>query len=271
VLEAELGVRLLQRTTRQLAPTEAGQRYFTRVEPLLEELDAVEAAATGTDETPRGTLRLTAPLTFAQLNLMPLLPRFASLYPDLNFELVLTDALTDLVAERIDVGIRLGRFADSSMVASKLCEMPYALCASPAWIEQHGRLRVPADLEGLPVVRFPVSGVAATWRFRKKGKVVEVPLTSRLSGANGVALRMAAEAGMGATLLPRWNVAEALAKGTLVQLLPEWQATVSQFDGAAWLIYPSRAFLPAKVRVFSEWIKGEYKDGAPADRAASRR
>src|SRR5512147_2899203 len=125
-LEEALGVRLLQRTTRRLAMTEAGQRYLERVEPLLEELEAAESVAAGGGETPRGTLRITAPLTFAQLLLVPSLPRFAEQHPGLSFELVLTDALVDLVAERIDVGIRLGRIQDSSMVASRLCHMRYA-------------------------------------------------------------------------------------------------------------------------------------------------
>lgn len=270
-LERRIGARLLQRTTRRLAPTEAGQRYFERIEPLLEELEAAEALAAGGGQVPRGTLRITAPLTFAQLSLVPALPRFAERYPQLSFELVLTDALVDYIAERIDVGIRLGRIPDSSMVATRLCRMPYALCASPAYLRWRGTPRRPPDLSKHDVVRFPLAGVGAAWRFRRGRRVVQVPVSSRLSAANGVALRIAAEAGMGITLLPRWNVARQLEEGTLVELLPEWTATASEFDGAAWLLYPSRAFLPAKVRAFVDWVKDEFRDGPPLEGAPSRR
>jgi DNA-binding transcriptional LysR family regulator len=264
-LEDTLGARLLQRTTRRLAPTEAGRRYFERIEPLLEELEAAEAAAAGGADVPRGTLRLTAPLTFAQLHLVPLLPRFAERYPEISFELVLTDTLVDLVAERIDVAIRIGRIGDSSMVASRLCDMRHTLCASPAYVKRRGAPRHPSDLSSHDVLRFPVPGVGAVWRFRRGGRVVEVPVSPRLGVANGLALRIAAEAGMGITLLPHWNVARQVAAGALVKLLPEWAATVSEFDGAAWLLYPSRAFLPAKVRVFVDWVKAELRDGRLAE------
>jgi DNA-binding transcriptional LysR family regulator len=270
-LETELRVRLFQRTTRQLAPTEAALTYFERVEPLLGELDAAAALVGDRADSPRGTLRVTAPITFAQHNLMGLLPELAQRYPELAFDLILTDELVDLVSQRIDVAIRLGRLRESSLVAHRLCDLVYVAAASPAFLRAHRRIESPLDLERVPCLRYPVAGYPARWRFRRPGAgddaVTEVSVRGPVTTANGEALRQCAVAGLGVALLPRWNLADALHRGALVPVLAEYQATVSEFDGAAWLLYPSRRYLPRKVRVFADLLREHFRDGAPAERA----
>jgi DNA-binding transcriptional LysR family regulator len=150
--------------------------------------------------------------------------------------------------------------------------MRYTLCASPRYLARRGRPKHPEALSEHDALRFPVSGVGASWHFRKgRGRVLSVPVSSKLVAANGVALRQAAVAGMGIALLPSWNVAEAVAEGALVRLLPEWTGTVSDFDVAAWVLYPSRRQVPAKVQAFIDWLKGEFQHGAPSERSLGAR
>jgi DNA-binding transcriptional LysR family regulator len=276
-LEDQLGVRLFHRTTRQLAPTEAALAYFDRVSPLVDELERAAQIAADAGDRPRGTLRITAAVTFAQENLVPLLPELARRYPALDFDLRLTDAFLDLVEERIDLAVRLGKLAESSLIAHRLCDMVYAACASPAYLRRRGRPKTPAALADHDCLRYPIPGRGASWRFRPgDGPVVEVPVRSRVVATNGVALRQCAIAGMGVLLLPRWNVAEALRSGELIDLFPDHDATASEFDLAAWLVYPSRSYLPVKVRVVADFLKDKFARGAPAEhglpaRARARR
>ncbi|HEU4403865.1 MAG TPA: LysR family transcriptional regulator [Polyangiaceae bacterium] len=266
-LEGALGARLFQRTTRKLSPTEAAVAYFERVAPLLDELERAGQLAVDSAEAPRGTLRVTAPVTFAQLNLTPLLPEFARRHPDLAFELLLTDASLDLVQERVDVAVRMGRLADSSLIAHRLCAMAYTLCASPAYLRRRGRPQEPADLARHDCLVYPVPGYGVRWRFRPEGggDVIEVPVRGRVSASNGVALRQCAVAGMGIALTPRWNVARELCEGALVALLPGYEATVSEFGLSAWALYPSARYVPRKVRAFVDFLKQKFRGGAPAE------
>jgi DNA-binding transcriptional LysR family regulator len=271
-LEEHLGVRLFNRTTRQLSPTEAAMAYFDRVEPMIEELERAALAAIDSGETPRGTLRLSASVTFAQMNLVPLLPEFARHFPELNLDLVLTDKLLDLVEERIDLSVRLGRLAESSLIANRLCDMVYVVCASPEYLRRKGRPKTPTDLAHHDCLRYPVQGYGARWRFQgSDGPVFEVPVSGRVVATNGVALRQCAVGGMGILMLPRWNVAEELRSGALVELFLEFRATASEFDTAAWIVYPSRSYLPLKVRVFADFLKEKFKHGAPAELGLVRR
>lgn len=265
-LEEQLGVRLFNRTTRHLSPTDAALAYFDRIEPMVEELERAALVAADSGDTPRGTLRITAAVTFAQMNLVPLLPEFASRYPELTFELLLTDKFLDLVEERVDLAIRLGRLADSSLIAHRLCDMVYAVCASPDYLRRNGRPKAPAELEDHECLRYPVQGYGAKWRFRKGGgAVTEVPVRGRVIATNGVALVQCAAAGMGVLMLPRWNVAHELRSGALVDLFPEYEGTASEFDIAAWMIYASRSYLPLKVRTFAAFLKEKFAQGAPAE------
>ncbi|MEM1415188.1 MAG: LysR family transcriptional regulator [Myxococcota bacterium] len=256
-LEDALGARLVQRSTRGLSPTEAGARYAARVTPLLAELRDATDALRDTQQAPRGVLRVTGPLTFSQLHVIPHLPELAERHPELRFEILLGDRLVDLVAERIDVAIRLANPGDASLIGTRLAPMVYALTASPAYLAARGTPASPEALREHDCLRYPVTGQAARWRFRSgpEAEVVEVPIAGRFVVGNGLALRQLAVAGLGITLLPRWNVAGELARGELVEVLPELEVTASRFGLSAWALYPSRDHLPAKVRVFVDFLR----------------
>lgn len=262
-LERDLGARLLSRTTRRLELTEAGARYVERLTPLLEELERANAMVRDAAERPAGHLRISAPVTFGQLVLAALLPRFAARHPGLTFELRLESALVDLVADRIDVAVRLGRLADSTLVARRLCAMRYVACASPSYLSLRGAPRQPDELAEHECLRFPVPGRPARWRFRAAGgAIAEVAVAGRVIATNGVVLRALAVAGMGVVVLPRWNVAAQLARGELVEVLPDHDCTASEFDLAAWAVYPSRAYLPLKVRAFVDHLAAHLENSA---------
>ncbi|CAN5454261.1 LysR family transcriptional regulator [soil metagenome] len=269
-LEEELGVRLFHRTTRNLSPTEAALAYFDRIEPMITELEKAALVAIDSGETPRGLLRITAAVTFAQMNLVPLLPEFAEKHPGLRFELILTDKLLDLVEERIDLAVRLGRLSESTLIAHRLCDMVYVVCASPRYLRHKGRPKAPEDLERHECLRYPVQGYGSRWRFRKgDGDAFEVPVSGRVLATNGIALVQCAVAGMGVLMLPRWNVAAELRSGALVDLFPDYHATASEFDIAAWMLYPSRSYLPLKVRALADFLKQKFRHGAPAEAGLS--
>ncbi len=267
-IERQLGVRLFNRTTRHLSPTEAAAAYCDRIEPSIAELERATLAAGDSGDTVRGTLRITAAVTFAHVNIVPLLPEFARRHPQLGFELILTDAFVDLVAERIDVAVRLGRPADSSLIAQRLCDMVYVVCASPDYLRRNGRPKTPRELEHHECLRYlyPVQGYGPRWRFRRgDDPVFEVPVRGRIAATNGVALRQCAVAGMGILMLPRWNVADELRTGALVELFPDHIASAADFDVAAWMLFPSRAYLPRKVRAFTAFMKEKFAHGPPAE------
>jgi DNA-binding transcriptional LysR family regulator len=264
-LEQLLGVRLFHRTTRRLSPTAAALAYFERVEPVVDELERASLIAADAGDEPRGVLRITAPVTFAQINLVPLLPELSSRYPELSFELLLEDRLLDLVEARVDVAVRLGPLADSTLVAHRLCGMVYVACASPKYLARRGVPKTPNELQRHECLRYPVTGYGAKWRFREGERVTEVPVRGRVIAANFLALKQCAVGGMGVVLAPRWCVAEELESGTLVDLFPGTAAAVSEFDTAAWVLYPSRSYLPRKVRAFVDFLEDKFREGAPAE------
>jgi DNA-binding transcriptional LysR family regulator len=255
-LEEELGVRLFQRTTRQLSPTEAGMSYFGRIEPLVEEMQQAIDATVDLSGQLKGTLRVTASVSFGLKCLVPLLPEFGKMYPDLTVDLLLSDAVVDIFAERIDLAVRLGLLADSSLIAQQLMQTHYYVCASLQYLKQYGYPKKPNDIEQHNCLLFPLSGFRSRWIFRdKKGKESEVPVRGRTIVSNAIALQQCAIAGMGLTLLPNWLVDEDLRMGTLVNVFPNYNVTATNFNTAAWLIYPSRAYIPLKVRVFIDFLK----------------
>jgi len=255
-LEEELGVRLFQRTTRQLSPTEAGIAYFERIEPLVEEMQQAIAIATDISGQPKGVLRITTSTSFGKKCVVPLLPAFQAKYSDLTVDLLLTDAVVDLVAERIDLAIRLGLFSDSTLIAQQLMRTYYFVCASPQYLKKCGQLKKPSDLENHNCLLFPLEGFRSRWIFRDRNDdESEILVQGRTTISNAIALQQCAIAGMGLALLPNWLIDEDLQTGSLINVFPDYDVTATDFSTAAWLIYPSRAYVPLKVRVFIDFLK----------------
>ncbi|MBW4654387.1 MAG: LysR family transcriptional regulator [Kaiparowitsia implicata GSE-PSE-MK54-09C] len=255
-LEDELGFRLFQRTTRQVSLTEAGTAYFERIEPLVETLDQAAQAAVDLTARPNGTLRVTASVAFGLTCIVPYLSDFSARYPDLTVDLVLTDATLDLLAERIDLAVRLGLLADSTLIAQRLFPTRYCVCASPGYLKQWGTPTQPGDIAHHNCLRFPLAGFRTRWIFKDQtGTLSEIPVQGRLLISNAIALQHCAIAGMGLALLPHWLVGNALREGALINLFPDYSVTATEFNTAAWLVYPSRTYIPLKVLAFIDFMK----------------
>lgn len=255
-LEEELGIRLLQRTTRQLSPTEAGMAYFQRIEPLVEEMQQAIDVAADMSGQPKGTLRITASVSFGLKRIVPLLPDFRAMYPDLTIDLLLTDTTVDLFTERIDLAIRLGLLSDSTLIAQQLVKTRYFVCASPQYLQQKGHPKVPSDIDGYHCLLFPLAGFRSRWRFKQSDREeIEVFVQGHTIISNAIALQQCAISGMGLALLPNWLIEDDLRDGRLVNVFPSYDVTATEFNTAAWLVYPSRAYVPLKVRVFIDFLR----------------
>lgn len=256
LLEDDLGVRLFHRTTRSLTLTEAGELYLRRVEGVTQELDAARDEAVASTSGPNGVLRLTASVAFGMRCLAPLLPAFRTAFPGLKLELILTDANLDLVAERIDLAIRLGPSIAADVVGVKLFTTTYRVCASPAYLAKSLPLATPADITQHSCLLFSLPEFRTRWLFRDQtGAVTEVPVHGDIVISNAMALRDCALSGLGPVLLADWLISEDIKARRLLDLFPCHQVTATSFETAAWLLYPSRAFLPNKVRVTIDFLK----------------
>ena len=265
-LEAELGARLLQRTTRKLTPTEAGQTYFLRAQRILADLAEASAEIGQLQAMPRGKLRISAPMSFGVLHLTPALPAFLQDCPELEVDLSLSDRFVDLVEEGFDVAVRIGRLADSSLIARRITPIRRVVCASPAYLGRCGAPKQPADLTTHACLSH-LDMAAAEWRFRAPdGGTQIVKVTSRFRAGNGEALRTMALAGMGLVYLPTFFVGADLRAGTLVSVLDEHVPEDSALYGA----YPNGRHLSAKVRVFMDFLQRTFGPVPPWDRPAAK-
>ena len=257
-LEVELGVRLFHRTTRTMTLTEAGDIYLARVEPLAEELGHAFEAARQVAGPPRGLLRLTASVTFGQTRILPLLGEFRALYSDIALECLFTDANVDLVADRIDLAVRLAPTIEGDLIASKLMDTRYRVVASRDYLARGAPLTRPTDLKAHKVLRFNLRAFRDSWLFRDaSGNVESVPIDGDITLAPAGSLLDAAIAGLGPALLPNWLVDGAIRRDDLVDVFPDYQAAATTFDTAAWLVYPSRAFVPGKVRAMVNFLRAK--------------
>lgn len=255
-LEAELGVRLFQRSTRKMLLTEAGARLLDKVEALLEELRGALEEATSAAREPSGTLRITASVTFGHHCVLPLLKEFRSLYPKIKIDFVLSDDPLDLIASHIDLAIRLGPSISGNLIVTKLLDSHYRVVASPEYIASSAPILQPSDLAAHNCLLFPERIFAPLWQFKRPGEAPEtVPVRGDLILSTGDAIRQLALRGLGPALLPHWAILDALEEGRLIDLFPAYEAAAASFDSAAWLIYPSRDYLPKKVRVMIDYLK----------------
>ncbi len=260
-LEADLGVALLNRTTRRLALTEAGERYLERCRKILSEVEEADGEATALTVKPRGTLRVNAALSFSMQHVAPLIPEFLNRYPDLRLDLVLSDRFVDLVEEGVDVAIRIGRLSDSSLVARKLAESRRMVCGSPTYFARRGVPRHPRDLINHDCLRYTLLESGADWSFHEDGRAISVAVKGRLEVNNGDALRAAAIGGLGLCYLPAFMVCEDLAAGRLETVLDDFEPAPLGIHA----IYPTSRHLSAKVRAFVDFLVEQFATGAAWD------
>ncbi len=251
-LEERLGSRLLNRTTRRLSLTEAGEAFYSRAAAVVQAAQEAEQAAMDLAANPRGRLRVNAPMSFATAHLAPLIPRFAAAYPDIELEIDLNDRLVDLVEEGYDLAIRIGRLPDSSLVARRLAPSTHVICAAPAFLDAHGLPGKPEDLAGLPGLHYTLNrGTRLTFTGGRS-----VSLATRLRSNNGDLLREAAIGGMGILVSPTFIVWQALGEGRLVELLPG----ELQQGSAVHAVWPHRRLTPLKVRAFVDFLAERFGD-----------
>lgn len=255
-LEGALGVRLLSRTTRAVSATEAGQAYYDRLRPLLEEFDALDAAIRDASHAPRGRLRLTAPLTFGAMELAPALNDFAGQFPDIALDVSFSDRVVSLVDEGFDMAIRIGRPEDSSMIARKLCDVRILILAAPAWLAAHGTPRTPADLAGLDCIIDTNFREANRWPIRdSKGQPASVAIRGRIRYSNTEACLGAAVAGLGLACVPAFVAADALRAGQLQQVLTGHEPEPYMIHA----VYPHNRHLAGKVRALVDFLRRRYR------------
>ncbi|MFD1910645.1 LysR family transcriptional regulator [Halodurantibacterium flavum] len=247
--ERKLGARLLHRTTRQATLTEDGIAFLPHAEHVILAAEAARAALGREQATPRGTLRVAAPASFARMHIVPGLAAFCRRYPELSLDLRISDSIVDLVEGAFDVAVRYAELRDTSFVARRLAPDRRVLVASPEYIERRGRPRTPDDLAEHTCL---VVGTLDLWTFRgKDGAQIERRITPGLRINDGSAVRDAACSGLGVALMATWCAADELRSGALVPALPEYPLVSTQ---TLWALYPSSRELAPKVRVFIDWL-----------------
>jgi DNA-binding transcriptional LysR family regulator len=258
-LEEQLGIRLFQRSTRRMSLTEAGDIYVAQIEPLVAEFERARDMAASAVGDPRGLLRITASETFGHMRIVPLLKEFRQRYPLLQIEGLFTDANLDLFAERIDLAVRLAPAVEGNLIVAKLMDTHYRVVASPAYLAAHAPIRGPDDMASHEVLLFTLRAFRTRWIFRDAtGSEREVRIRGSITLSPAGSLRRAALNDLGPALLPDWLVDEDVARGDLVNLFPHWRVTATTFNTAAWLVYPSRSYLPNKVRVAIDFLRQKF-------------
>lgn len=250
-VEASLGVRLFNRSTRRLAVTEAGRAYYQQALPLLDELAALADNMTGEQSSAKGLLRISVPVAFGEMLLTPLLPKFLAQNPGLSLDLQLTDHMIDMLAEGIDVVIRIGSVDESNLVVRELNTFPLILCASPTYLKQHGTPQTAQALLEHNCIVDSNFRIGKQWPMRSaNGKSEVVNIRSNVSVNSPRAVKELAIAGGGIGMIPKFIAMDALLEGSLVEVLPG--QNVLEFGMYA--LYPHRRYLAKKVRCFIDFL-----------------
>src|SRR5712671_5032832 len=249
-IEARLGARLVNRTSRRFALTDAGRQLAGRAAHILAEGEAAEDSARAQATMPRGLVRLAAPMSFGLLHVAPLLPEFLATFPEVSIDLHLSDAHVDLIGEGFDAAIRIAVLPDSSLVVRRLCEMPRYLVGSPTYLNKHGRPKHPLHLAQHRCIGYSYAMTAETWRFTKDGKSATVRPSGPLRVNNGDAMLPALIGGTGVGILPEFILSEALAAGRLERLLPDWSLPL----GAVYWVTPPGGPRPKRVQVLGDYL-----------------
>ncbi len=255
-LEEQLNIRLLNRTTRKVSTTEAGDRYLNLCQNLLNDIEEGEASLSELSSHPSGTLKLSAPIDFGVLRLAPAIAGYQNRYPDVNIDINYQDRKVNLVEDGFDIAIRIGALPDSSMVAIPLMEVALICCASPDYLKLHGHPQHPSDLRQHNCLTYSYSGTNNDWHFSKDDQSLSVKASGKLNGNNGRAMSIAASLGTGITLKPLFMVQDFIDRGELVPILEDYDCGIH----GVYAVYPHRRFLPAKMRSFIDYLKEAFED-----------
>jgi len=257
-LEQHLRTRLLVRTTRKVALTDAGATYVASTRRILDEIQETERVAAGEFHVPRGELILTAPVSFGRLHVLPVVTEFLAAYPEINVQLLLSDRNLHLIEDHVDMAVRIGPLPDSTMVATRVGSMRTVVCASPKLLARHGVPKKPDDLAVLPCVNFDFLSPNSAWPFRLRNAKgpIDVPIRPRLSVSTAEAAVSAAAQGVGATLVLHYQCAASVREGFLRIILTDFELEPLPVH----LIHAGGGALPLKMRVFLDFAAGRLRE-----------
>jgi DNA-binding transcriptional LysR family regulator len=248
-LEAHLQTKLFNRSSRSLVPTDAGRSYIAAAKRILADVAEAERAASGEYTTPRGDLSVSAPITLGRIYLQPVLAEFLAAFPEVDVQLSLQDRAVNLLEEHIDVALRIGALADSSLIAVRIGEIRRVVCASPAYLKSRGAPKSPDDLSAHDCISYAPLQSPSTWRFKRDQTEYVVPVRSRLIVSNLESACDAARAGIGITVAFSYHVAESIKSGELTPLLQDFQP----LPLPASFVYSPNRFMPVKLRAFLDF------------------
>ncbi|WP_235589216.1 LysR family transcriptional regulator [Type-D symbiont of Plautia stali] len=250
-IESDLNVRLLQRSTRRLSMTDAGQRYYVRCKAILEAMEEANREASDIQTTPRGLLRIAAPVAFGAMHLGQIVSRYLEQFPQVTLDVVLDDKYADLLENRIDVAIRVGRLDDPLLVTRRLAPCRMMLCASPAYLQRQGTPETPEELSRAPRLAFSQAVSTGDWTiYDTQGRPHSIEGACRMTANNIQLLLEAALAGTGIAYGPSFVFGEHITQGRLITLLPTYRTTELTLQA----VYPSAIRIPSKVRSFVDFI-----------------
>lgn len=260
-LEAHLGTRLLNRTTRHISLTEMGRIYYERCKALLIEVDELDTMASEQNSTPRGTLTVGAPSTFGTLHFKNVITEYMKQYPQVQISLQLTDRFVDVVDEGFDVVIRIAQMADTSLIARKLASCKLVYCASPKYLKKYGTPNVPQDLALHHCLLYSNEDKPDTWSLHGPQGIENIRVSGPLTADNGDILRSAAIADLGIVFIPTFIVADDIRAGRLQQVLADYCPPELAINA----VFPSRRYLSAKVRTFIDFAAQYFEENSNWD------
>lgn len=251
-LEQSLGVSLFVRTTRKLSPTVEGAQFEQRLRPISAEIADIVSEIKDDAASPSGLLRVSASVSYGQTVIAPCLGEFRKRYPNVQVELLLSDARINLVAEKVDVAIRHGKLRDSSYIASRLTDVSYHLLASPNYLAKAGLPQGLDDLSAHALLSFTYPDFRNVWTFRGLDDVkIDVPISPVMTASSAIAIRQFAEAGLGIALLPNWAIPDT----GLEKVLEKYAVTGGHFDRAIWMMMPDRTYRAKRVTAFADYLR----------------
>lgn len=259
-LEESVGGRLLNRTSRKLTLTEAGEIYYGKIEHILRQIVEANDGVAQLQANPRGTLRVHSRMLVGHQYIVPALPDFMRQYPDITVDLLLSNGPVDLVENNIDVDIRIGKLVDSALIARKLVASERIVCATPGYLKRAGPLDAPDDLKAHNCLTYRLNLGRASWRFKEPdGEVIEVPVTGTFQTDNGQALLEATRAGLGIALMPDWSINDDLAAGRLTRLFPKHRVSFESFENGVYAVYQKTRHQSKKVRAFVDFVSALFR------------